>query len=228
MVDWLVGFVQWGVEMALAFVHGGIQLLGYTGVALMMAIESCNIPLPSELIMPYAGYLAQQGQMNLHGAALAGAVGCVLGSIPSYWLGYFGGRSFLEKHGKWLLLTPHDLDSAERWVARYGNWTFFICRMLPVVRTFISLPAGVLKARFWPFITLTFVGSLVWCYALAYVGVVFGENLAMFRHYWHQFDVAIVAVLLLLGGLYVWKHVRHFQSTPRVSSPLSAPMVSGE
>ncbi|MBK8191306.1 MAG: DedA family protein [Vampirovibrionales bacterium] len=212
------------VEMVLAFVHGGIQTLGYVGVALMMAIESCNIPLPSELIMPYAGYMAQQGHMNIHLAALAGAIGCVVGSAPSYWLGYVGGRPFLEKYGKWLLLTPHDLDSAERWVSRYGDWTFFICRMLPVVRTFISLPAGVLKARFWPFIALTFVGSLVWCYALAYVGVVFGENLELFRHYWHQFDVAIVAVLLALGGLYVWKHVRHFQT----SSRLNAPAIGGE
>lgn len=211
MLDWIVEFVHWGIGLALAFVHTGIDMLGYWGVALMMAIESCNIPLPSELIMPYAGFYVQQGKMNLHLAAQAGAWGCVLGSLPSYWLGAWGGRPFLKKYGKWLLLTEHELDTSEKWVKKYGDITFFICRMLPVVRTFISLPAGVLKAKFWPFAIYTYVGSLVWCYGLTYVGVVFGENLEAFRHYWHKFDYAIAGVLFVLGVLYVWKHVKHLK-----------------
>jgi len=216
-MDWLVDFVKWGIELALAFVHGGIDLLGYWGVALMMAIESCNIPLPSELIMPYAGVYVQQGQMNFHLAAFAGALGCVLGSLPSYWLGYVGGRPFLQKYGKWLLVTEHDLTTAERWVDKYGDGAFFICRMLPVVRTFISLPAGVLKAHFWPFTLYTFIGSLVWCYGLVYVGVVFGENLETFRHYWHKFDYAIVGVILVLGAWYIWSHIKHFREASTTS-----------
>ena len=196
------------IALIIAPIHATIEALGYAGVALLMAIESANIPLPSELILPYAGYLVQLGKMNIHLAALAGAIGCVLGSLPSYWLGMWGGRPFLEKYGRFLLLSPHDMDKAEGWIQRYGDWTFFICRMLPVVRTFISFPAGVLKAKFWPFIILTFIGSWVWSYALVYVGVVFGNNLEAFKHIWHQFDIAIVAVCALLGGWYLWKHLK--------------------
>jgi len=123
-----------------AVAHGG-----YLAVAIMMAIESANIPLPSEAIMPTAGLLVQQGKMNLHLAALAGAVGCVIGSIPSYFLGLYGGRPFLAKYGRYLLLKEKELEMAEKWVDKFGDMTFFVCRMLPVVRTFISFPAGVLK-----------------------------------------------------------------------------------
>lgn len=199
------------LEWLMAFIHQTITVLGYAGVALLMAIESANIPLPSEFIMPYAGFLAQQGKLNLHLAALSGAIGCVLGSAPSYWLGKAGGRAFLLRYGKWLLLSEHDLIVAERWTDRYGDLTFFICRMLPVARTFISLPAGILHAHFWPFILYTFIGSLVWCYALTYVGVVFGENLEAFRAVWHKFDYAIIGILLVLGVWYVWRHVRHIR-----------------
>jgi membrane protein DedA with SNARE-associated domain len=195
----------------MAWIHGMIDAFGYAGVALMMAIESANIPLPSELILPYAGYMVQQGKLDFHGAALAGAIGCVLGSLPSYWLGQWGGRPFLLKYGKWFLVTEHDLDSAERWTQKYGDWAFFVCRMLPVVRTFISLPAGVLKARFWPFTFFTFLGSWVWSYGLVYVGVVLGDNLEAFRHIWHKFDAVILLTLAALGGLYVWKHVNHLR-----------------
>src|SRR5580658_5489745 len=104
----------------------------------MMAIESANIPLPSEAIMPTAGLLVQQGKMDINLAALAGAIGCLLGSIPSYFLGMFGGRPFLQKYGKILLLREKDLDTADKWVDKYGDWAFLVCRMLPVVRTFIS------------------------------------------------------------------------------------------
>lgn len=194
-----------------------IAITGYWGVLILMALESCNIPIPSEIILTFAGYLVQQGTLNFHGAALAGALGCVAGSIPSYYLGYWGGRPFLEKHGKWLLLTPHDLDNSQKWVARYGDLAFFICRMLPVVRTFISLPAGILKARFWPFVIYTFIGSWIWSYALVWVGVKFGENKETFKHYWHQFDALIIGVCLVLGALYVYKHIKHFRATGKSS-----------
>ncbi len=199
------------LELVMAFIHNVIATLGYVGVALLMAIESANVPLPSEFIMPYAGFLVQQGKLNFHLAALAGAVGCVIGSIPSYFMGLFGGRSFLLKYGKWLLLSEHDLDEAERWVDKYGDMAFFICRMLPVVRTFISLPAGILQAHFYPFILYTFIGSLIWSYGLVYVGVYFGENLETFRAIWHKFDYAIIGLLVVLGVLYIWKHVKHIR-----------------
>lgn len=207
----------------MTFIHQTIVILGYFGVAILMAIESANIPLPSEFIMPYAGFLVQQGKLNFHLAALAGAVGCVIGSIPSYLMGLFGGRSFLLKYGKWLLLSEHDLDTAERWVDKYGDLAFFLCRMLPVVRTFISLPAGILQARFYPFVIYTFIGSLIWSYGLVYVGVYFGENLETFRAIWHKFDYAIIGLLVVLGILYVWKHVKHIrQDQQKVADARSA------
>lgn len=199
------------LEMVMTFIHQTISLLGYVGIALLMAIESANVPLPSEFILPYAGFLVQQGKLNFHLAAFAGAVGCVLGSVPSYLIGLFGGRSFLIKHGKWLLLSEHDLDVAERWVTKYGDMAFFICRMLPVVRTFISLPAGILQANFYPFLIYTFIGSLIWSYGLVYVGIIFGENLEAFREIWHKFDYAIVGVLVVLGVLYLWKHFKYIR-----------------
>jgi membrane protein DedA with SNARE-associated domain len=178
---------------------------GYLGIVVMMAIESANIPLPSEAIMPAAGILVQQGKMNLHLAALAGAVGCLVGSIPSYLLGFYGGRPLLEKHGRWLLLKERDLELAETWANRYGDITFFVCRILPIVRTFISFPAGVLKANFITFCIFTFVGSLIWCYFLVYVGIKFGENMQLFVAEWHKFDFAI-AIIVLAGLLYYLYH----------------------
>lgn len=226
----MVEFVNQVLLFLMEFIHGVIDAIGYGGIALLMAIESANIPLPSELILPYAGYMVQQGKLDFHLAAFAGAIGCVLGSLPSYWLGVWGGRPFLEKYGKWLLLSHHDLVTAERWTERYGDWTFFLCRMLPVVRTFISLPAGILKARLGPFTVLTFIGSWVWSYALVYVGVYFGNNLETFKHIWHKFDYAIIAVLMILGVLYVWKHVKHFRSASQSSgsAPLGSPSVLEE
>lgn len=205
-------FLNQILMMVMAFVHGTIESLGYAGIALLMAIESANVPLPSELILPYAGFMVQQGKFNYHLAALAGAIGCVLGSLPSYWLGYVGGRPFLKKYGKWILMSEHDLNEAEKWTEKYGDWAFFICRMLPVVRTFISLPAGILKARIVPFTLFTFIGSWVWSYALVQVGVYFGENLEEFKHLWHKFDYLILGILFVLGVLYIYKHVRHFKN----------------
>jgi membrane protein DedA with SNARE-associated domain len=180
---------------------------GYPGIVVMMAVESANIPLPSEAIMPAAGILVQQGKMNLHLAALAGAFGSLVGSVPSYFLGLYGGRLFLEKYGRWLLLKERDMELAESWVDKYGNITFFICRMLPIVRTFISFPAGVLKAPFVIFCVLTFAGSLIWCYFLTYAGIKFGENMQLFTDEWHKFDLAI-AILVLVGLFYyLYRHI---------------------
>lgn len=196
------------IDPILEWIAQGVESWGYLGIILMMAIESANIPLPSEAIMPTAGILVQQGKMDFHLASLAGAVGCVVGSIPSYFLGLWGGRPFLAKYGRWFLLKTKDLERADRWVDKYGDMTFFVCRMLPVVRTFISFPAGVLKAHFLMFIIFTFVGSLVWCYFLTWVGIKFGENMEVFKHYWHTFDIAIVAVCVGGFGFYLYHHLK--------------------
>ncbi len=190
-----------------------ITVLGPWGVSLLMAIESCNIPLPSEAVLPFAGILVNKGVMNFHVAAIFGAIGCVLGSIPSYYLGYFGGRPFVEKYGKYFLVSHKDLEEADAWVDKYGDWAFFLCRMLPVVRTFISLPAGILRARKRTFFTLTFLGSLIWCYLLVYVGVKMGENMETLKHIWHKFDAVIIIACLILGILYVYKHFKHLKES---------------
>jgi len=190
-------------------IKDGVASWGYAGVVLMMAIESANIPLPSEAIMPTAGLLVQQGKMNIHLAALAGAIGCLLGSIPSYFLGLYGGRPFLQKYGKVLLLREKDMETADKWVDKYGDWVFLVCRMLPVVRTFISFPAGVLRAHFGMFCLFTFIGSLAWCYFLTWVGIKFGENMEQFVHIWHKFDIAIVALVVAGFGVYLYRHLKH-------------------
>jgi membrane protein DedA with SNARE-associated domain len=197
------------IDPILQAVKDLIASWGYLGVIVMMAIESANIPLPSEAIMPTAGILVQQGKMNIHLAALSGAIGCLLGSIPSYYLGKFGGRPFLQKYGHYILLGEKDMEAADRWVDKFGDWAFFICRMLPVVRTFISFPAGVLKAHFGIFCLFTFIGSLVWCYFLTWVGIKFGENMEAFTAIWHKFDVAIVALVAAGLGWYLYRHLKH-------------------
>lgn len=201
----LAGLISW--------IEGVITSMGPLGISLLMAIESCNIPLPSEAVLPFAGYLVSKGEMSFHLAAIAGAFGCVIGSIPSYYIGFFGGRKFVEKYGKYFLVSKKDLDVADKWVDKYGDWAFFLCRMLPVIRTFISLPAGILKARKRTFFTLTFLGSLIWSYVLVYVGVKLGEHLDRLKAIWHKFDAVIIIAVLILGGIYVWKHIKHLKES---------------
>jgi len=199
----LAGLISW--------IEHIISTTGAFGIALLMAIESCNIPLPSEAVLPFAGYLVSKNELGFHAAAIAGALGCVIGSVPSYYIGYFGGRKFVEKYGKFFLVSKKDLEVADQWVDKYGDWAFFLCRMLPVVRTFISLPAGILKARKRTFFTLTFLGSLVWSYVLVFVGVKLGEHLDKLKNIWHKFDIVIVLACLILGGIYIYKHIKHFK-----------------
>ncbi len=206
MIDTILqGLINW--------IESVITALGPWGIALLMAIESCNIPLPSEAILPFAGYLVSKGVFSIHTAAIYGAIGCVIGSVPSYYLGYFGGRKFIEKYGKYFLISKHDLEIADKWVDKYGDWSFFICRMLPVVRTFISLPAGILKAKKRFFFTFTFLGSLVWSYLLVYVGVKAGQNTQSLKHLWHKFDALIIVICLILGGIYIYKHIKHLKNS---------------
>ncbi len=191
-----------------------ITTFGPFGISILMAIESCNIPLPSEAILPFAGYLVTLGKINsIHTAAIFGAIGCVIGSIPSYYLGYFGGRNFIEKYGKYFLISNHDLEVADKWVDKYGDFAFFLCRMLPVIRTFISLPAGILKAKKRNFFTLTFLGSLIWSYVLVFVGIKMGENFEALKSIWHKFDAIIILVCLILGIIYVYKHIKALKNS---------------
>ncbi len=189
------------VEMLSRFVIATISAMGYAGIAVTMAIESACIPLPSEIIMPFSGYLVLTGQFSLLGVTLAGTIGNVLGSIVAYYAGVYGGRPFVERYGPYMLIRHQDLDHADRWFAKYGEAAVLISRMLPVIRTFISLPAGIARMPFWRFVVFTFVGAFPWCLLLAYIGLVMGEHWADLRQYFHQIDV-VIGVVLLLGAAY--------------------------
>ena len=188
------------------FVIATISQFGYTGILVTMAIESACIPLPSEIIMPFSGYLVSTGQFSMLGVTLAGAVGNVVGSVAAYYVGVWGGRPFVERYGPYLLISHRDLEIADRWFAKYGEAAVFISRMLPVVRTFISLPAGIAKMHFPRFVLFTFVGALPWCYLLAYIGVKMGERWEQLRGYFHQFDIVIGLLLALALGYFLWSH----------------------
>src|ERR671928_569158 len=182
-----------------SFIVATISKLGYTGIILLMAIESACIPLPSEIIMPFSGYLVSRHELNLWWVGIAGAVGCVLGSLVAYWVGMYGGRPMIEKYGRYILLSRHDLDLADRWFARYGEAIVFFSRLLPVVRTFIAFPAGVARMNMTRFTVYTFLGSLPWCIGLAYVGQLLGEQWdknETLKTWFHRFDFLIGAVLL--------------------------------
>ena len=191
------------VELLGRFVIAVISQAGYPGIVLLMGIESACIPLPSEIIMPFSGYLVFTGRFKLAWVALAGAVGCNVGSLVAYYVGALGGRPLAEKYGRYVLVTRHDLELADRWFARYGDWAVFFARLLPVVRTFIALPAGVARMNFLRFNIYTFLGSLPWCLALAYAGLKLGERWTILRQYFHRFDTAILILIVIAGAWFV-------------------------
>lgn len=190
------------------FIIDTISFSGYLGVILLMAIESACIPLPSEIIMPFSGYLVFRGDFELFRVALAGAFGCVVGSIPAYYLGLYGGRPLVEKYGKYILISHKDLDLADRWFQRYGDWAIFFSRLLPVVRTFISFPAGVARMNVPRFVLYTFVGSFPWCLGLAYAGMKLGQNWDTLGVYFHKFDLVIGIIIALGAAYYLWHHLK--------------------
>lgn len=192
---------------AIAVISAG----GYWGIALLMAIESACVPLPSEIIMPFAGYLVSTGQLNIWLAATAGALGCNLGSIVAYEIGRRGGRPMAEKYGRYLLIGPGELDLADRFFNRWGTWAILIGRMLPVIRTFIAFPAGVARMKLIPFHIYTFVGSWPFCLLLTWVGMTLGDKWnsdPRLKAFFHRADAVIGVVLVIAIGLYVWHRVR--------------------
>jgi len=199
-----------------AFIKTAISSLGYSGIVLLMAIESACIPLPSEVIMPFSGYLVYANRFSsLWLIATMGALGCNLGSVLAYEVGAYGGRPLIEKYGKYILLNRHDLELAERFFQRYGSITVFIGRLLPVIRTFIALPAGIARMPRLRFHVYTFAGSWPWCWALAYVGYKLGERWdsdPRLKLWFHRLDAVIV--VLLLAGI-VWFVRSHLKNRVR-------------
>ena len=202
------------ISLLAGFIIAAISALGYAGIVLLMAIESACIPLPSEIIMPFAGYLVFRGQFDLWWVAAAGALGCVLGSLLAYWVGARGGRPLAEKYGRYILVSAHDLQVADRWFQRRGDIIILIGRLLPLVRTFIAFPAGVARMPVLKFILYTFLGSFIWCWALAWIGLRLGERWDSLAPWFHRFDTLIVILVLLGLAWYVWRHARHLRRPP--------------
>jgi membrane protein DedA with SNARE-associated domain len=195
------------------FLMNLFQTIGWLGVIIIMALESANIPIPSEVTMPLSGWMLVQARGGTALQALLlgglwGAVGCTIGSIISYWLGALGGRPLVEKYGKYILVSKEDLEKADRWFDRWGDWAAFISRLLPIVRTFISFPAGVVRMNFPRFTIYSFVGSFIWCGLLALGGYYFGEHWEELRALMRPFDIPIAVVIIAAFVYYVIHHVR--------------------
>ena len=207
------------LEALFTWISGVISAMGYPGIALLMAIESCCIPLPSEMIMPFAGWLVATGRFTLWGIALAGAIGCVVGSIPAYYAGMYGGRALVQRYGKYFLMSTEHLDWAERFFARRGEITVLVARLLPVVRTFIAFPAGVARMPMGKFIVYTFVGSFPWCLGLGWVGMKVGENREILTAWFHRADIVIGVLIVAAVAYFVWKQTSRRQTTRAPGGP---------
>lgn len=190
------------------FITSYISSAGLLGIGVLMAFESAGIPIPSEVIMPFGGFLVFQGQFTLLAIALFGALGNLVGSLIAFAIGLYGGRPLVERYGKYILLSQKDLARADKFFAQQGSLTVFVGRVLPIVRTYISFPAGIARMKIVPFAIYTFVGAFIWSYFLGYVGVRLGEHWEAIRAIGHKFDVAIAVLLIFAIVWYIWRHIR--------------------
>lgn len=210
MLDRLLGGLS-------AIIISVISALGYGGVFLLMAIESACIPLPSEITMPFAGYLVSTGRFELQLTAIAGALGCLGGSYVAYFVGASGARRLLERYGRWVLIAPHELEIADRFFDRWGGPAVFFSRLLPVVRTFIALPAGVARMRLLPFTIYTLIGSYLWCLGLTWAGMKLGQHWAAVGPWFHRFDTVIVILLVIGAAAILYNRIRGIMSAPQAT-----------
>lgn len=198
----MVGIVEFVSNFAINIIGN----LGYTGVFIGMTLESACIPLPSEVIMPFAGFAVYQGKMTLWGITIAGTLGNLLGALIAYFIGLKGGRPVLEKYGKYILISSSKLDLADTWFEKYGHEAVLISRMLPIIRTFISLPAGIVRMDLKKFIVYTFLGSLPWTFALGYIGVKLGAHWELIKGYFHILDIIVVIGIIGVLAYLIYKY----------------------
>jgi membrane protein DedA with SNARE-associated domain len=205
------------------FITNFVLATGYFGVFITMLI-SAVVPFPSEVVLPYAGAMTVTRHLfNLHLLAFAGAIGNLIGSMIAYWIGAALGRPFFEKYGKYVLIRPRDIDEGDRWFARHGEAAVFFTRMLPVVRAVISFPAGIAKMNFVRFCVYTFFGGLIWSYFLAWIGFKLGQRWEEIMTYFHKADAGVVVAVVLLVGIWLYRHMRPETDAPaKASSNVSA------
>ena len=191
-----------------SFIVNIISTLGYPAITVLMTLESACIPIPSEIIMPFSGYLVFAEKFSFLSVVIWGTIGNLIGSIIAYFVGFYGGRPLIEKYGRYILISNHDLNLAEKWFKKYGNISVLFSRMLPVIRTFISLPAGITKMPFGKFVFYTFSGSLPWSFVLTYAGVIMGESWSDVEIYFRKFDWLIVILVISLIGWGISKKLK--------------------
>jgi len=201
----MADFFTWIASIIINIISG----TGYFGITFLMALESACLPIPSEIIMPFSGYLAVLGRFSFWLVVIWGTIGNLLGSIAAYFVGIYGGRPFVEKYGKYILIGKEDLDSAQKFFEKYGNLSIFFSRLLPIIRTFISLPAGIARMPFWKFCFYTLIGSLPWSAFLTYIGVVFGENWLSLEIYFRKFDWLIGFLIIFTVGYWLYKKIKN-------------------
>lgn len=207
----MTGIVEFVSNSAISL----IESLGYWGVFIGMTLESACIPIPSEIIMPFAGFAVFQGKMTLLGITLVGTLGNLLGSLIAYYVGLKGGRPLLERYGKYVLISHNKLNLADEWFDKYGNEAVLISRMLPVIRTFISLPAGIARMDLKRFIAYTFIGSLPWIFALGFIGVKLGSQWDVIRAYFHLLDIIVLIGLILFLAYLIYKYNKKKHNTKK-------------
>lgn len=200
--------VQGIISTLTALIIHVISSLSYFGLVLLMALQTMAVPIPSEVILPFAGFLAFTGRFNLFLIALFGGLGSCVGSTAAYYIGYKGGRPLVEKYGKYILISKHDLDLTDRFFLKFGTWAAFFGQLLPVVRSFIAFPVGVARAPLKKFLSFVFVGSFIWSYALAYVGFRLGADWGTLRDRFKGFDNIVIALIIIGIIFWVYRHLR--------------------
>jgi membrane protein DedA with SNARE-associated domain len=210
-----MNLIEWGTNLILDWISN----YGYGGIMLLMALESACMPVPSEIVMPFAGYLvARDGVMSLLGITVAGALGCTIGSIAAYVFGFYAGRPLILRYGKYILIREKHLVTAEEWFEKWGDKATFIARLLPVIRTVISLPAGIAKMNFKKFVFYSFVGSVPWTFALAYVGYVLGSKWESIKGVFRELDIVVVVAMIAVLAYYAYRMKRN-SSKPKQAQP---------
>jgi membrane protein DedA with SNARE-associated domain len=210
-----MNLVEWGTSLILNW----ISAYGYGGIMLLMALESACMPVPSEIVMPFAGYLvARDGAMSLLGITIAGSAGCTIGSITAYVAGFYAGRPLILRYGKYILIREKHLVTAEEWFEKWGDKATFIARLLPVIRTVISLPAGIAKMDFKKFVFYSFVGSVPWTFMLAYVGYWLGPKWESIKGVFRGLDVVVIVALIAIFVYYVYR-IRQNNSEHKETQP---------
>jgi len=194
------------IDLLVQLVTSTVSSIGYLGIVILMTFESACIPIPSEIIMPFSGFLVSTGKFSLLWVTLAGAFGNLIGAVITYAIGYYGGRPFLLKYGKYVFIKEKEIHHSEKFFERWGDFAVFLARNLPIVRTFISLPAGVAEMNFPQFAIFSFLGSIPWCFALTYIGFLLGNNWMIIRKYGHILDIIVGVGIVIFVGKLIWDY----------------------